>query len=86
MSVRALVIAAATLMSASVLSAQPPKAPAHPQAQPLSRPAEVVLASADETGNAAPDANPQNSAPPKHPRVARVTTCRCGDPQQPEEQ
>jgi hypothetical protein len=86
MSVRAVLIVAATLMSASTLSAEPPKAPAHPQAHPQSRPAEVVLASADESANASPGVTEQNPAPAKRPRVARVTTCRCGDPQDPQDQ
>ena len=86
MSFRIVFFAAATLISASAISAEPPKAPAHPPAQPQSRPADIVLASADEASNASPDANPQNSAPAKRPRVARVTTCRCGDPQAPQEQ
>jgi len=45
----------------------------------------VVLASADQVP-APPPHEQQVTAPAKHPRVGRVTTCRCGDPQaQPEQ-
>jgi hypothetical protein len=55
--------------------AEPPKAPVQPASQPSSRP--IVLASADAVK--APAAAAEQPAPAKKPRVARVTTCRCGD-------
>jgi hypothetical protein len=84
MHVRFAVVAAATLLgAAAVAAAEPASAPAKAPAQPQSHPAPVVLASADQVQAPAADAQP--AAQPKRARVARVTTCRCGDPQvQPE--
>lgn len=84
MHTRIVLIAAATLISASAFAAEPPKAPAQPVAQPRPAPAQVVLASADDV-RAPATADQQAPTPPKR-RVARVTTCRCGDQQgQPEQ-
>lgn len=78
MHVRFSLIASTALGIATAAAAEPPKA-ARETAQPQSRPAEVVLASADQVQ--APQVNPQDQAPApvKRPRAARVTTCRCGD-------
>ena len=81
-------IAAATLASASAFAAEPakPEQPQSSQAQRVS--AQVVLASADDVR--APAGNDHQTAPtpPKPHRVARATTCRCGDlvPQTSDEQ
>lgn len=82
-------IAAAMLAGSAAFAAEPAKPAAQAatqaatQAQP--RPTEVVLASADQVPAPVPHEQ-QAAAPAKHPRVGRVTTCRCGDPQaQPEQ-
>ena len=76
MSARLVVIAAAMIAAGTAVAAEPPKEPA--KAQRPNRPAQVMLASADQVPTPlTPDqANPP---PPKRPRAARVTTCRCGD-------
>jgi hypothetical protein len=77
-------IAAAMLFGSAAFAAEPVKPAAQPATQPQPRPTEVVLASADQVP--APASHEQAAAPAKHPRVGRVTTCRCGDPQaQPEQ-
>ena len=72
------VIAAAALTVTTVAVAQPAKAPPPAAAHAPGHPKPVVLASADRLPGAegAPQASP---APAK--RHARVTSCRCGDPQ-----
>ena len=72
------VLISAAFVSASAFAADAPKPPMHPAAQPDSPPPAVVLASADQLHSQSADQ--QAPAQPKH-RVARVTTCRCGDPQ-----
>jgi hypothetical protein len=87
MSARLMMIAAAALTIGALTigtSAQAEPARTEDQAnQPANRPAAIVLASA-ETAQAqgqAP-ATDQPAAPAAKPRrAARVTTCRCGDPQ-----
>jgi hypothetical protein len=78
-------IAAAALMCASALTAEPSKAPAPAPAPTQHQPQpQVVLASAEDAQAPTP-ADQQSPTPPKR-RVARVTTCRCGDQQaQPEQ-
>jgi len=84
MNARFVWIAAATLIGSAALAAEPVKPPVEPATQPQPRP-DVVLASADQVP-APPPHEQQVTAPAKHPRVGRVTTCRCGDPQaQPEQ-
>jgi hypothetical protein len=80
MHVRYLMIASAALAIAAAAPAEPPK-PESRVAQPPSRPAEVVLASADQVQppQAAPQEQAQAPVPVKRPRAARVTTCRCAD-------
>ena len=78
---RYMVTAAAALTMAASAVAEPPKPQAPPTNPPASRPAEVVLASADELNSPTPDTAQPSPAPVRH-RTARVTTCRCGDPQQ----
>jgi hypothetical protein len=74
-----MLIAAATLsLSALAGAAAPNAAPGDANRAP-SRPADMVLAAA-ETVRAPVDAQAQPpAAPVKKVRVARVTTCRCGD-------
>ncbi|MEO7865628.1 MAG: hypothetical protein ABIR63_07185 [Sphingomicrobium sp.] len=86
---RLILIAAAalsTLTSASPATAEPAPADSPESGQPSSRPAEVVMASAERlpgTEASAEAAEAQDPATPaKRPRAGRVTTCRCGDPSQ----
>ena len=65
MRTRYLLIASAGLAIAVSAAAEPAK-PVHAASQPTNRPAEVIMASAE-----------QIPAPAKRPRAARVTTCRC---------
>jgi hypothetical protein len=83
MLVRSLVIAATLTMAAAAV-AEPPKPQTPPANPPATRPAQVVLASADTLSAPAPDAAQPSQAPVKR-RTARVTSCRCGDPQQSEQ-
>ena len=76
------ILTAAALLSAAPAIAQPAMTEA--AAQPQSRPVQVVMASAEQVGM--PTAGQQANAPVKRARVARVTTCRCGDPQQAQEE
>jgi hypothetical protein len=79
-----IIIAAAAVFGGSVVAAQPTSPPPHPAEQPQAQRADIVLASADSIS---PSSSGQQAQPaPRHPRVARVTTCRCGDqPSAPEE-
>lgn len=69
---------AALVTIAGPALAEPAKHDAPKSAQ-ATRPAEVVLASADSV-RSSPSVVQQPSASPKRP-LPRVTTCRCGDPQ-----
>jgi hypothetical protein len=60
--------------------AEPPKAAPAKPAQTQARPGQIVLASAEQVRGTSPEAAQANSAPAKR-RAARVTKCRCGDPQ-----
>jgi hypothetical protein len=81
MRTRFTVIAAAMLGAATAaIAAEPPKRPGAAAAQTPSHPSPVVLASADRVVGAQTPAQ-ANPAPVKRPRAARVTSCRCGDPQ-----
>lgn len=82
MSARFLVIAATALAMTGAAVAEPPKPQAPETNQPADRPAEVVLASADQANVPAPADQQSSPAPAKRPRAARVTTCRCGEPDQ----
>lgn len=70
------IVIAATLAGATAALAEPPKPQAQEAGEPSSRP--IVLASANAVKTPAVSADQQAAA--KRPRVARVTTCRCGDP------
>jgi hypothetical protein len=81
MHTRFILIAAAALTSASAFAAEPAtKPPVQQSSQPEPASAHVMLASADDVQAPAPTADQQTPAPPKR-RLARVTTCRCGDQQ-----
>jgi len=75
---KVLTVFAAALIAGSA-AAEPPKNTDAKPAEAKLRPAEVVLASA-ERPRATTAENQPNAVPAKR-RVARVTTCRCGDPQ-----
>lgn len=84
MHARIVTIASAALLASGAMAAEPAKKPVPQAKQAQTRSKPVVLASADQTSTeASPGAVP---GPVKH-RAARVTTCRCGDPQvvQPQE-
>jgi hypothetical protein len=75
-----LTVIAAMLTVGSAALAEPPKSQAAPPPSTQKSPAEVILASADTTHAPNPDAGQPNAGPAKR-RIARVTTCRCGDAQ-----
>lgn len=86
MHARLVIFASAIFFSGSAVVAEPasPAANEPVQARPQPERAQIVLASADQVN--APDAAQQVQPTPQRARVARVTTCRCGDQQaQPEE-
>lgn len=85
MQARFTIIAAVALTISTSAFAEPAKSRGAPPPRPATQPAEVVLASADNVRDVAPSAD-QPSAPVKRPRVARVTTCRCGDQQAEDQQ
>ena len=78
MDARLVMFAVAMLAVGTAAVAEPPKAPAQAPPQQANYPAKVMLASADQVATPAP-ADQSASQPPKRPRAARVTTCRCGD-------
>ena len=73
---RYLIVASVALAIAGSAAAEPAKPATKPSAQPAAeRPAELVLASAEQVRQPAVVA--QAAVPAKKPRAARVTTCRC---------
>jgi hypothetical protein len=76
MHARSLILAALALASGA--AAEPTKRPAEGSS---TRSAPVVLASADQVLASRVMPERSDSATVKRPRTARVTTCRCGDPQ-----
>lgn len=84
MTARLMFVTATTLILATGAVAADPVKPDLHEAGAVQPPREIVLASA-ETRSPAPTADTPASAPVKR-RVARVTTCRCGDPQPTETQ
>ncbi|HYX47193.1 MAG TPA: hypothetical protein VE820_10285, partial [Sphingomicrobium sp.] len=78
MYVRLMLIAAAALTSVSAFAAEPAKPAQQQSSQQQPASAQVVLASADDVRAQSPVAQ-QPTVQPKPHRVARVTTCRCGD-------
>jgi hypothetical protein len=78
MNSRYLMIASAALALAGGAAAEPVKPADQPTVQPANnRPAEVVLASAEQAPTPAGVTQAQAAAPVKKPRAARVTSCRC---------
>jgi hypothetical protein len=77
-------IAAAAMLVCASAAAQPVKTAEADGAKPSSRPAPVVLASADHVPGTMPTPD-SGAVPPKRPRAARVTTCRCGGDPQPDQ-
>lgn len=82
MHARWMVIAATALTMAVTATAEPAQTPAREAAQPTSQPKPVVLASVEQIRGPIATGDQATPAPVKRPRVARVTTCRCGDPEQ----
>lgn len=74
------VLIAAALTSANAYAAEPHKLPDQTAAQSQPAQPRVVLASAEISAATAP-AEQSAPIPGKPARIARVTTCRCGDPQ-----
>jgi hypothetical protein len=81
MKCRLIAIVTAANLVASAAFAEPPKAAASNSAPTQPALKQVVFASADSVQSTAPDHGQQAASTPKRPRAARVTTCRCGDPQ-----
>ena len=84
MLVRKLLIAGAAMSFTAMAAAEPAKPVAQGATQPVNRPAEVVLASAEQVSVPSPAAQDPNAvaqtpAAPVKKRAARVTSCRCGD-------
>jgi hypothetical protein len=78
MLIRTLLIAATALGTAA--SAEPVKPADTTTAAPKNRPAEVLLASAEQVPALVPASTQDPAAQPvKRPRAARVTTCRCAN-------
>jgi hypothetical protein len=71
--------ASVAMLLGTAAPAEPAKAPAQNASQPVNRPGSVMMASADPVRTPTP--GDQSTTPPKPHRAARVTTCRCGDPQ-----
>lgn len=85
MSARVMIVAAAALaLSTGAFAADPAKPESRNAQAPAPAAKDLVLASAD-VKSPAPAGEPQLAAPVKR-RTARVTTCRCGDPQPQDEQ
>jgi hypothetical protein len=78
---RTLLIGSAILAIATPATADPAKPAQHEAAAqaPTGRPAQVVLASAEQVQAEMPADSQAAATPPKRPRAARVTSCRCGD-------
>ena len=75
-----LMIAVAALTIGTTAFAEPARTDSHSN-PPTNRPASIVLASAEAAQAPAPEADQPPPSPAKPRRAARVTTCRCGDPQ-----
>jgi hypothetical protein len=76
MQIRSLAIAVAALSLGASALAEPAKPAPQQPAQPANRPAQVVLASAEESPTV-PTPSAQETPAPAKKRAARVTTCRC---------
>jgi prophage tail gpP-like protein len=84
MHARFAIVAAAFFVAGSAFAAEPPKAPERESNAVDAHRPQIVLASADTASQASADQQAQPVQ--RRARVARVTTCRCGDQQaEPEE-
>jgi hypothetical protein len=84
MHARFVIVAAALFAAGSAFAAEPPKAPVRESNAVEAHRPQIVLASAESVSQAPSDQQAQPT--PRRARVARVTTCRCGDQQaEPEE-
>ena len=75
-------LAASAILAIAAPAAADPAQPGQREAaaqSPTNRPAQVVLASAEQVQAEVPAETQVASTPPKRPRAARVTSCRCGD-------
>ena len=85
MQVRNLLVGAVAMSLTTLAAAEPVKADVAGSTPPANRPAEVVLASAEQVSAPLPAVQDQSAAAqtpaatPVKKRAARVTTCRCGD-------
>ena len=78
---RTLLLGSAILAIATPAAADPAKPAQHEAVAqaPANRPAQVELASAEQVQAEVPADSEAAATPPKRPRAARVTSCRCGD-------
>jgi hypothetical protein len=84
MNARIIAFSAAVSLCGAAYAAEPAKPPVSQPEPAQEHRVEIVLASADQVNNG--PAQQQAQQPARHARVARVTTCRCGDQQdQPDE-
>ena len=82
-----MIASAAALVATGVSAAEPSKPADKPAAHPANdRPAEVVLASAEQLPTPAAVDQAQATTPVKKPRAARVTSCRCAGQTPPNDQ
>lgn len=79
MAARLVMIAAALSLSTGAFAADPARPDPRTSQASAATAKDLVLASA-EVKSPPPSTDPQLAAPAKR-RTARVTTCRCGDPQ-----
>lgn len=85
MSIRMALIAIAAAATAAAAGAQPDKDDRRPKAPPPTAVAPVVLASASDVRRPSTSDADRPAQPARRP-APRVTTCRCGDPQIPQDQ
>ena len=75
-------LAASAILAIAAPAAADPANPVQRESAvqaPANRPAQVVLASAEQVQAEVPADTQAAATPPKRPRAARVTSCRCGD-------
>jgi len=81
MHTRYLMVASAALAISGAAVAEPAKPDAREAAATTSRPAGVLLASAEQVQRPPQPVQEQAGTPVKKPRAARVTSCRCAPTQ-----
>jgi hypothetical protein len=77
MDLRAALMSAGIMVGGSAFAGDPPRAPVEQASQPQRDHSPIAIVSADDVR--ARGATAQPSTTPVKRRVARVTTCRCGD-------